>query len=85
MFYVSEGKIYGMQPNAGGKYEEYKVTNGNVRLAGKGKDLDHKPANRQVCSLDEVLAQFGTWEVGGGKEVEETPVKTEPVVAENTK
>ena len=78
MFYVSEGKIYDMTPTAEGRYLELMVKDDS--LIPTSKSIDHKPANRQVCTYEEVLAKFGE-----ELEEEKEPVVVKPAVAKKSK
>lgn len=58
MFYVANNKIYLMErDNALGVYPEVKLVDGHPVVQETGAAV--KPANRMICTLQEVLAQFG--------------------------
>ena len=61
MFYVSEGKIYSTSPNAEGKYAEYKlqVVEDKILLVATTNAISKRPKHRQVCTVEEVIAQLG--------------------------
>ena len=61
MFYVSEKKIYSANPNAEGKYAEYKlqVVDGEILLVATTNAISKRPKNRQICTVEEVIAQLG--------------------------
>lgn len=62
MFYVSEEKIYSAQPNAEGKYTEYKlqVVDDEILLVATTNAISKRPEHRQVCTVEEVIAQLGS-------------------------
>ncbi len=58
MFYVANNRIYLMAWNdALGVYPEVKLVDGHPVTQETGTAI--KPANRMICTLQEVLAQFG--------------------------
>lgn len=67
MFYVAGEHIYVANYNEDlGIYPEVHLVNGNVKILDTG--VSRKPAERTMCSLQEILAQFGR----------NHPVKTPP-------
>ena len=68
MYYVSGGKIYstvkGASTNKYAELEMYKATDGvdgKPRFALRVKDAGvvNKPANRRLCTMEELIAQYG--------------------------
>lgn len=58
MFYVANNRIYLMErDDALGVYPEVKLVDGHPVAQETGTAV--KPANRMICTLQEVLAQFG--------------------------
>lgn len=58
MFYVAGERIYVANYNEDlGIYPEVHLVNGVAKILDTG--VSRKPAERTVCSLQEVLAQFG--------------------------
>lgn len=60
MFYVSEGKIYGREPDVDEKYIEYQLVSKDdmVFFKATGNKISSRPVGCQVCSAEEVLAQL---------------------------
>ena len=63
MFYVSGAKIYLATYNAEKRiYPEVVLTknaDGSIRVKVLDKGVSVKPVNRSVCTLREIIAQFG--------------------------
>lgn len=58
MFYVSNGKIYLAEFNKlSGVYPEVHLVDGAPKVLKTGSA--RKPADRTICNLREVIAQFG--------------------------
>lgn len=63
MFYVSGNKVYlAIKDDKLGVYREVKVhtdADGVVTIVAQSTGVPTKPANRSVCSYEEIVAQFG--------------------------
>lgn len=68
MYYVSEGKIYstvkGASTNKYAELELYRSADGvdgepRFALRVKNAGVVNKPANRRLCTMEELVAQYG--------------------------
>ena len=58
MFYVSNSKVYLTERNSAlGVYQEVRITDGKPAVLNTGSVK--KPPNSTICTLEELVAQFG--------------------------
>lgn len=58
MYYVAGGRIYSANyDETSGVYHEVHLVEGTPRVQDTG--VSNKPAGRTICTLQELLAQFG--------------------------